>query len=90
MVILNKHKDKIPKDAVYIGRGSPWGNPFVIGKDGTREEIIEKYCEWICDNQYLLNRIHELKGKDLVCYCSPQLCHGHILEILIEYYLDFP
>ena len=28
---------------IYIGRGSKWGNPFVIGKDGSREEVVEKY-----------------------------------------------
>ena len=28
---------------VYIGRGSKWGNPYVIGKDGNRDEVIEKY-----------------------------------------------
>jgi len=33
--ILNKHTHGIPAGAVYIGRGSPWGTPFVIGRDGT-------------------------------------------------------
>lgn len=40
------HCKKEPYD-VYIGRPSKWGNPFVIGKDGTREEVIAKYAEWI-------------------------------------------
>jgi|ERR1035437_2579858 hypothetical protein len=84
MAILNKYKDIIPKDAVYIGRGSKWGNPFVIGKDGTRNEVVEKYCVWIFNNPELLNDIHELCGKDLVCFCNPLLCHGHVLEILLE------
>lgn len=34
MAVLNKHKHGIPKGAIYIGRGSKWGNPFVMGKDG--------------------------------------------------------
>lgn len=34
--VLNKHKDKIPPNAVYVGRPSQWGNPFVRGKDGDR------------------------------------------------------
>jgi hypothetical protein len=29
--VLNKHAVGIPADAVYIGRGSKWGNPFKIG-----------------------------------------------------------
>lgn len=28
---------------VYIGRPSKWGNPFIIGRDGTREEVIDNY-----------------------------------------------
>lgn len=41
--VLNKHCCGIPEDAVYIGRGSKWGNPFVIGRHGTRAEVIAKY-----------------------------------------------
>jgi len=40
--VLNKYKDGVPAGAVYIGRPSKWGNPFVIGKDGDREEVIAK------------------------------------------------
>jgi hypothetical protein len=32
---------------VYVGRPSKWGNPFVIGRDGSREEVIAKYRAWI-------------------------------------------
>ena len=84
MRVLNRHKDNIPQDAVYIGRGSPWGNPFVIGKDGTRSEVVQKYYEWILQNEELLSRLDELKGKDLVCFCSPQLCHGNVLLDLVN------
>lgn len=84
MRVLNKHRDCIPADAVYIGRGSCWGNPFVIGPDGSRNEVIEKYTYWICDNPALLERLKELIGKDLVCFCSPKMCHGHVLQLLLE------
>ncbi|PIW12451.1 MAG: hypothetical protein COW35_01440, partial [Candidatus Infernicultor aquiphilus] len=40
---------------VYIGRPSKWGNPFTIGKDGTRSEVIEKYRIWLMKNQNLLD-----------------------------------
>lgn len=36
---LNKHTDTIPDDAVYIGRGSPWGNPFVLHPQGEGKPI---------------------------------------------------
>lgn len=69
---------------VYIGRGSKWGNPFVLGKDGNRFQVINKYREWIKTQQHLLNDLHELKGKKLGCHCKPMACHGDVLVSLIE------
>jgi len=65
---------------VYIGRPSKWGNPFEIGKDGTREEVVEKYRQWIKTQPDLLKDLPELKGKILACWCAPKLCHGDVLE----------
>jgi len=61
---------KKEKYDVYIGRAVPrsglkasvWGNPFVIGKDGTREEVIVKYRAWLLANPELLAKLPELKG----------------------------
>lgn len=79
--VYNLKRDLIiPPDAVYVGRPSEYGNPFIIGKDGTREEIIEKFRRWVNQRPYLLAKIKmDLKNKDLICYCSPELCHGDIL-----------
>ena len=71
---------KREKYDVYIGRGSKWGNPFRIGPDGTREEVIAKYKEMVMGNKQLQERIRrELRGKVLGCFCSPHPCHGDIL-----------
>lgn len=83
MRVLNKHHGNIPRDAVYIGRGSQWGNPFVIGRDGNREEVIEKYRNHLLFDDMVLE-VKELIGKDLVCYCAPQACHGDVLMEFIE------
>lgn len=77
--VLNKRRDGIPEGAVYVGRGGKWGNPFVIGEDGTRAEVIAKYRQMILGSAGLLDRLHELRGKDLVCWCAPQACHGDVL-----------
>lgn len=79
--VVNKYKE--PYD-VYIGRGSKWGNPFVIDVDGTREEVIAKYKDWILQQPDLLNDLHELEGKTLGCFCKPKDCHGDILVELIN------
>ena len=73
---------KKEKYDVYIGRPSKWGNPYNIGKDGTRKEVIEKYRKYILSNKELLNSLHELEGQILGCWCSPKSCHG---DILIEF-----
>ena len=26
---------------IYIGRPGNWGNPFILGRDGTRDEVCE-------------------------------------------------
>lgn len=78
--VLNKRTDKIPANAVYVGRPTKWGNPFIIGRDGTREEVIAKYADWLDGMMYngLLD-LDELQGKDLVCWCAPLPCHADIL-----------
>lgn len=78
--IFNKHTHGIPAGAVYIGRGSPWGNPFIIGRDGSRAEVIAKYEAWIDTQPQLLARLPELKGRGLVCWCFPKSCHGEGLR----------
>jgi len=68
---------------VYIGRPSKWGNPFIIGKDGTREEVIRKYENYILGFPELLEQLSELKGKVLGCWCRPEACHGDVLIKLV-------
>lgn len=82
--VLNIHRDKIPAGAIYVGRPSKWGNPFVIDKDGTREECIDLYMEWLLMRPHLISQFHELKGHDLVCYCAPKACHADVLLRLAQ------
>jgi hypothetical protein len=77
------HCKKKPYD-IYIGRPSIWGNPYVIGTHGNREEVIEKYREYVLNNPYLMSKLHELKGKTLGCWCSPLPCHGDVLIELVK------
>ena len=75
-----KHiKEQVEINDVYIGRPSKWGNPYSIGQDGTRSDVIAKHREWLKGQPHLLDALPELKGKNLVCYCAPQACHGDTL-----------
>lgn len=64
---------------VYVGRPSKWGNPFVIGRDGSRAEVIAKYRARLLSQPTLMDALHELRGKDLICWCAPEACHADIL-----------
>ena len=47
---------------VLIGRPSIWSNPYVIGKDGTREEVIEKYRSWLWQPDVMIKKRRERTG----------------------------
>lgn len=74
---------------VYIGRRmqrggwdlpqSPWANPFVIGRDGARADVIAKYERYVRTRADLLRRLPELTGQTLGCWCAPEPCHGDVL-----------
>lgn len=70
--VHNKYHKTAPSDAVYIGRGSPYGNPFVIGEHGTRDEVCDRFRDEILPTL----DVSALIGKDLVCFCKPKRCHG--------------
>ena len=75
--VLNRYKDIIPENSVPIYRPTKFGNPFILGKDGNRTEVIDKYINWIKSQPELLELAKiELKGKNLICCCSPKKCHG--------------
>lgn len=72
---------------VYIGRPGKWGNPFTIGEDGDRAQVIAKFRYWIKhEGIYLLRDLASLQGKRLGCYCAPLPCHGDVYVELIEEY----
>lgn len=89
--VVNKYKS--PYD-IYIGRGSKWGNPFVIGKDGDREEVIAKFksklWEAIESDPALVEELKTLKGKALGCFCKPKPCHGDVIQYAVAWAVNQP
>jgi len=88
-------------EGIYVGRkmpglpGSVLGNPFRIGCDWTRVQVIAKYRRWLWEQIKLKNeaydelrRIAELARQGdvtLVCWCAPELCHATVIERSVEY-----
>ncbi|ADE14135.1 conserved hypothetical protein [Nitrosococcus halophilus Nc 4] len=86
--VLNKRHGG---QGVYIGRPSPLGNPFVIGRDGNRDEVIAKYqallevtLEGRSQARTEFNRLvkiyRETGELNLVCWCAPRACHGDVIK----------
>ena len=89
-------------NVVYIGRkcgkfeGSILGNPFKLGRDGSRDEVVEKYRQWLWKEinrkgeiwQELLELLEKYKlwgDMVLVCWCAPQACHGDVIKRCLEW-----
>jgi hypothetical protein len=70
---------------IYIGRGSPWGNPYAIGYgDGpNREEVIKQYQEYFDEklrtDPAFKRGVLGLRGLRLACFCKPEACHGDVI-----------
>lgn len=67
---------------VYIGRPSPWGNPFSVLRHG-RHVAIAKFTAAISPRMAEVAR-RELRGRTLVCYCKPLSCHGDVLAAIAD------
>eukprot|EP00301_Raphidiophrys_heterophryoidea_P016053 c2520_g1_i1.p1 GENE.c2520_g1_i1~~c2520_g1_i1.p1 ORF type:complete len:158 (+),score=30.56 c2520_g1_i1:37-474(+) len=79
---------------VYIGRPSPripsrpedciWGNPFKMVTETDRRKVCEQYKDWLLkpEQAHLVEKAKDLKGKVLACWCSPKMCHGHIIAAI--------
>lgn len=92
MAVVNKYKHVMTENSVYIGRGSKWGNPYRIGIDGNRDTVCDKHKQYLWDQvqrgDITLQELVELDGKDLVCFCAPQRCHGDTLILAIMWAKD--
>lgn len=88
-VVVHCQRDQFD---VYVGRGrdSEWGNPFVLGQDGDRAEVIAKFKRHLWarvqdEGRELIVKLAELHGKRLGCWCSPEACHGDVLAQAAEW-----
>lgn len=84
--VVNQYKESYDISIMCPG---PWGNPYVIGRDGTREEVIVLFKHSLLSStglkwRWMRNNIHKLKDKRLGCCCKPHACHGDVLAELAD------
>tara|TARA_B100000700_G_C15063546_1_gene867794 strand:- start:9987 stop:10262 length:276 start_codon:yes stop_codon:yes gene_type:complete len=85
---VNIRKEKCD---VYCGRGSKYGNPYVIGEDGNRDNVISLYRNWLWNEiqtrRITIKELQSLNGKKLGCYCKPKPCHCDVIVRAIKWSL---
>lgn len=85
-VVRNGAPDAV--NSVYVGRPTFLGNPYVIGPDGSRDEVVQKYAVWFqgqAQDAEFAQRVREYcTDKDLACWCAPLSCHAEIIARFLD------
>ena len=83
IVNLKNEPDAVANGAVRVDRRTRWGNPYVLGKDGSREQVVARYRVelWrrIRAGEIALADLAALNSRTLACHCHPKPCHGLVL-----------
>lgn len=80
--VINRRSNWSCKSFVWVDRQGPWGNPFKIGRDGERADVLTDHEKWLRENPELVMELWRLKDKTLACWCDPLPCHGWLLAFL--------
>jgi hypothetical protein len=74
---------------IRIDRKTRWGNKFIIGRDGDRDAVCEKYRNWLWEEykagRITLQELADLRGLKLGCHCAPLRCHGDTLSAAADW-----
>ena len=92
---------RMPANTVKVSRPGKWGNPFVVGPERTQGEAVGAFRLWLTIDgvtagiperkQWMLEHLHELRGKNLACWCKKGTpCHADVLMELANNRDDFP
>jgi hypothetical protein len=71
---------RMPENTVSVCRPGKWGNPFIVGPERTQGEAVGAFRIWLTTDgftagiperkQWMLDHLHELRGKNLACWCK--------------------
>lgn len=86
---------RLPPNTVVVARPTPWGNPYVVGRNGTAARCVELYTELLAGyvlmspgvdfeaclaaQRHVREHIEELRGRNLACWCGSGPCHADVL-----------
>ena len=89
ITIVNRRNGRAA--GVYVGRPSVLGNPYVIGHDGSRHDVVDQYRAWLREQyrhdgavrralRQLVMRYLTDGALTLICWCAPQPCHAEVIR----------
>lgn len=86
----------------YVGRPTALGNQSIVGRDGSRDEVIANYRAWLGrqieeHNQVVTSELAKvahfcrMSGTTkvtLFCWCWPKSCHADVIAEVVQRFLD--
>jgi hypothetical protein len=96
MRVVNKRTHQPTSFDVYVGRPSVLGNSFRIGRDGDRDQVIERYRRWLWQaikarNAPVISALITLDPDAvLVCWCAPEPCHADVIIRAYDWLMQQP
>lgn len=104
-VVNGKKVGFVGGNKIYVGRssygqkGSVLQNKFKVGRDGSRNDVVEKYRKWLWIEFQKKGEVYEelvriaglvKAGNDvkLVCWCKPLSCHGDVVKSCVEWMIQ--
>lgn len=84
--------------AVYIGRSnshydlgaSRLKNPYTVQDHGRLDaclQYVDHVIEQVQSDPHFRSALYRCHGRPLSCFCVPELCHGHVINLFLAYRL---
>ncbi len=99
MITVDRVDQNKIQSGIYVGRGTPLGNPFPITVNNDREKVLRLYRAYLYSkikqqDESVLRFFKYIKRQEakngnvtLLCHCHPLPCHAEIIIEAIEYCL---
>ncbi|QNN23555.1 DUF4326 domain-containing protein [Planctomycetales bacterium ZRK34] len=69
---------------IFLAR-SPFANPFVVGRHGTRDQVIAQFRPHFLSRIDLMRQARrELAGQRVACWCAPEACHLDVVAAVVN------
>jgi hypothetical protein len=92
--VHNLRQEPMRPEDIRIDRRTEFGNEFIIGRDGTRADVIAKFEATerarLAASVTRRAKVRQMHGRRLFCWCAPQPCHGNVYARLAAELIQQP